>query len=97
MTERTGTRLLLPEHKALRELRTALSRGVLPRPAMRTAHDWARLAAFTAIVELLRVLDEFKRRVESGERCRLIALEQPCERGRVRIEIVIEALPTAPP
>jgi hypothetical protein len=97
MTSSTGGRFLLPEHKALRELRIALSRGDLPRPALRTAEDWARLAAFTTIVELLRFLDEFKRRIEGGERCRLVEIKRPQEPGRLRIELAIELIPTAPP
>jgi hypothetical protein len=94
---RTGAPFLLPEHKALRELRLALSRGDLPRPARRTSADWARVATFSTIAELLRFLDEFKRRVEGGEPCRLVEIKQPQQPGRLRIEIVIESMSAAPP
>jgi hypothetical protein len=89
--------LVVPEYRAMCELRTALSRGVLPRWDRRAAHDWARLAAFHAIAELLRILDEFKRRIERGERCRLVHREKPQEPGRMQIEIVIEPIAAAPP
>jgi hypothetical protein len=91
-----GGPLLLPEHRALRELRTALSRGDLPRPARRSAADWARIAAFTTIAELLRLLDEFKRRVEGGERLRLVEIKHPQVPGRLHIELAIESMPTTP-
>jgi len=97
MTAWTGAPFLLPEHKALRELRIALSRGDLPRPARRTAADWARIAAFNTIAELLRLLDEFKRRIEGGERCRLVEIKRPQEPGQLRIEIMIETIPPGQP
>ena len=89
--------LALPEHKALCDLRAALANGGLPRVDRRTAYDWARIAAFHTIAELLRILDQFKRRIEEGERFRLVHRERPREPGRLHVEIVIEPNPEAQP
>jgi hypothetical protein len=80
----------------MRELRAALARGGVPRLERRTAHDWARIAAYHTIAELMRLLDHFKRRVEQGEPCRLVYLEKPHEPGRLQVEIVIEVVDSAP-
>ncbi|MFT3769637.1 MAG: hypothetical protein QM820_29730 [Minicystis sp.] len=83
----------MPELTTLRELRRAFARGGLPPMDKRTAEDCARIASFRTLEELCRVLDEFRRRVESGERCRLVEREHAIEPGRLRVEIVIEVLP----
>lgn len=77
-----------PEFTALRELRQRLSRGGLP--AQRTPADDARLAAFTTLKELLRIVDAFRRSVQQGESFRLRAIEHESSSRRVVIEIVIE-------
>lgn len=83
----------IPEIKALRELRFALARGGLPASDKRTPEDSARIAAFRALEELLRLLDHYRRRVEQGDRCRLVEREHPREPGRLVIEMVIEVSP----
>lgn len=82
--------IALPEIKALRELRHALARGGLPPFDKRTPEDWARIAAFRTIFELLRLLDEYKRRTERGERCRLVEQERDRGPGRLVVEITLE-------
>lgn len=85
--------IAIPELKALRELRSALAFGGLPPLARRTPEDSARIAAFRAIEELLHVLNQYRRRIESGERCRLVEREHGREPGRLLVELVIEVLP----
>ncbi len=84
------SRLAIPEIKALRELRVTLARGGLPAPDKRTPEDHARIAGFRVIEELLRLLDQFRHRVESGERCRIVEREHAREPGRLVIELSIE-------
>lgn len=83
----------IPEIDTLRELRRALARGGLSAVDMRTPEDCARIASLYVILDLLRLLDEFKRRVEGGERCRLVVVERNAEAGRLAIRIAIEAQP----
>jgi hypothetical protein len=85
--------LVIPELRTLRELRRSLARGGLPAASQRTPEDWARLAAHRSIAELCRIIDEYRRRVESGERVRLVEHELPTEPGRMRVELVIEVVP----
>lgn len=71
----------------LRLLRKRFSRGGLP--AERTPEDYARLATFAVLQELLRLLGEFARRVQRGEALRLDVVEQPSTPGRMLVEVVI--------
>ncbi len=82
--------LAIPEMKTLRELRRALARGGLPPIAKRGPEDFARIAAFRAVTALLGLLDDDRRRVERGERCRLVEHEHPILPGRLIVELVIE-------
>jgi hypothetical protein len=82
--------LALPELRALREVRKALAYGGLPPAHLRTPEDCARISSFRVIEELLRVLDVYRRRVESGEKCRLVETEHRREPGRLLVELVIE-------
>ncbi len=84
-------RLLIPELRTLRELRAVLARGGLP--ARRTAESQARIAAFRTVEELLRLLDEYRERVERGARCRLVEREHGREPGRLLLELRIEEGP----
>jgi hypothetical protein len=90
---RPAHRLAIPEIKTLRELRRVLAHGGLPAPPKRTSVDCARIASFRTLEELCRLLDEFRRRVEAGERCRLVEREHGTESGRMLIEIAIEVAP----
>jgi hypothetical protein len=83
--------LAAPEFTTLRELRRAFSIGGLP--AERTPEAHARIAAFCVIGELLRLLDEFRRRIRAGQRCRLVVHEQTSEPGRLALHVTIEAEP----
>jgi hypothetical protein len=66
----------IPEIEAMRDLRRALARGGLSPINMRSPEGCARVAAFYVIVDLVRLLDEFKRRLEAGERLLIeIAIE----------------------
>ncbi len=80
-----------PEFTTLRELRRLLSIGGLP--AERTPEAHARIAAFYALTELLRLLDEYRRRIRCGQRCRLVVHEQTSEAGRLALHVTIEAEP----
>jgi hypothetical protein len=83
----------IPEIEAMRDLRRALARGGLSPIDTRTPEGCARVAAFYVIIDLLRLLDEFKRRVEAGESCRLVHVKRSHESGRLQIEIAIEPQP----
>ncbi|MFT3764713.1 MAG: hypothetical protein QM820_04230 [Minicystis sp.] len=83
-------RLTLPELRALRALRRDLARGGLPPLSARTPEDHARIAAFRMLEELMSLLDQYRRRIESGERCRLAEREHGREAGRLLIELSIE-------
>jgi hypothetical protein len=82
--------LVLPEVRELRELRRLLAHGGLPPAGQRRPEDHARIASFRALEELLHLLDQYRRRVERGERCRLVEREHPREAGRLLLEIMIE-------
>jgi hypothetical protein len=82
--------LALPELKSLRELRKALAWGGLPPAHLRTPEDCARIGAFRVVGELLRVFDEYRRRVEGGEKCQLVEREHRHEPGRFLVELAIE-------
>src|SRR5262245_41773574 len=79
--------LAIPGMRQLTDLRTLLAVGGLP--VQRTPADDGRIAAFHAIAEMLRLLQEFKRRIESGEACRLVVEERSSTPGRLVLEIVI--------
>ncbi len=86
-------RVAIPGINVLRELRQTLARGGLPPLDKRTPEDCARIASFRTILALLRLLDEFTRRVEAGEYCRLVEVERDSQPGRLLVEIQIEAQP----
>lgn len=50
----------------------------------------ARLAIYRVTAELLRLLLELKRRVERGERCRVVEVEQTTELGEFSLRFKIE-------
>lgn len=86
--------LAAAEFTTLRTLRGLFARGGLPPPAERSAEDDARIAVFTALDGLVRVLDAFRNRVAHGEAVRLAVREQASAPGVLRVEVVIE--PRAP-
>ncbi len=90
-TRSPASPLAAPEFAVLRQLRGTLARGGLP--ARRTPEDHARIAAFRTVAELLVLLDEYRRRVESGDRCRLVEREHDHKPGRLLIEVAIEVEP----
>lgn len=75
----------------MRDLRRALARG--GPTDTRAPEGCARVIAFHFMVDLIRILDEFKRRVEAGESCRLVHVKRSHESGRLQIEIAIEPQP----
>ncbi|APR80644.1 Hypothetical protein A7982_05991 [Minicystis rosea] len=81
----------IPEARALRELRRALARGGLPPRGERTPEDEARIASFRVMEELLRLLDHYRRRIESGERCRLVEHQHQVDPDRLHLEIEVES------
>jgi hypothetical protein len=83
--------LATPEFTTLRELRRAFSLGGLPAERSPEAH--ARIAAFCVVGELLRLLDEYRRRIRAGQRCRLVVREAPSEPGRLLLDVAIEERP----
>jgi hypothetical protein len=87
----------IPELRLLQELRAALARGGMPQLARRTPEDCARLGLFRLVEEALLFLGQFKRRIEGGERCRLVERERAREPGRFVVELVIEPLPMEDP
>ena len=85
--------MLLPGLVMMRELRRLLAAGGLPPADKRTPEDWARIAGFRVLEELLRLLDDYRRLIERGVRCRLIERAHVREVGRMVIEIVLEVQP----
>lgn len=83
----------LPEIKTLRELRHIFARGGARTPDCRTPEDWARLASFEVVSGLVSMLEAYRRRVERGERCRLITQKHERPPTRFTVEIVIEEQP----
>jgi|HubBroStandDraft_6_1064221.scaffolds.fasta_scaffold153480_2 hypothetical protein len=79
-----------PEFAMLRDVRRALVRGRLPPRDARSPADQARIAAFRALEELLHVLDDYRRRVQCGERCRLVERDHGRTPGRLMFELSIE-------
>ena len=86
---KAAVQLTIPGMRELQQLREQLAAGGLPAPNRRTPAEDGRIAVFTAIVALLRLLRAFKARVESGEACRLVAEERPSAPGRLVLEIAI--------
>ncbi len=84
---------VIPGYRALSGLRDALAQVRVPAPVLRSAADWAHVAVFTTVTELLRFQNEFKRRVASGERCRLVEVKHRFDEARFCIEFVIEPVP----
>jgi len=82
--------LAAPEFATLRDVRRALGKGGMPSQRTRSPECHARIAAFRALDELLSLLDEYGRRVESGDRCRLVEREHKHVPGRLHLELVIE-------
>lgn len=86
-------RVAFPELHALREVRRDLARGGLPPIDKRGPEEHARIAAYRAVEELLHLIERYRRRVERGERARLVEREHPREPGRMVIELIIEVDP----
>jgi hypothetical protein len=85
--------MVLPEYEAMRELRRELARGGLPPVHARTPADMARIASFRALEELMRFLSEYRRRIDAGERCRIVEHESPRVAGRLDLHLMIEVDP----
>lgn len=85
-------RLVIPGLRQLQDLRHLYARGGLPPSDTRTPEDWCRITAFRVVEELLRLLEDYRRRSEEGERCRLVERPHATERGRLRLELVIEGM-----
>jgi hypothetical protein len=84
----SARRFVIPEHGLLSELRHMLSAGRVPA---QTPEDHARGASFRVVAALLLFLAEFKRRVERGDRLRIVEREHPSQPGRLIVEFTIEA------
>ena len=92
----TVSRVSIPELSLLRNMRGDLARGGLPPLSKRGPEDHVRLAVYRTLLELLRLIDEYRRRVENGERCLLVEREQRPERGRLVLEFAIVEEPSEP-
>jgi hypothetical protein len=81
-----GRTVAIPQLRELREFRLALARGGGP------AEDrWSRIALFEVIAQLLRFVEEYRRRLERGEECRLVVREAVRESDRLVFELAITA------
>jgi hypothetical protein len=92
MTEKTERRTLprtfhIPEHALLRRLRDMV--GI--RGDGTTPEDSARVALSRLLTEFLRLVTELKRRVEAGERCRIVEVPQEQQPGAMQLKLRIEA------
>jgi hypothetical protein len=83
--------------QVLRELRQAFGSGGLPPIGTRDPDEGARLAAFRVLQALAHILDQFRRRIDGGEGCRLVVRDRGRALGQVTIEIAIVPLDGATP
>jgi hypothetical protein len=86
----------IPEMRALQALRAALAVGGMPALEKRTPEDEARIGLFRLTEEALYLMAQFKRRIEAGERCRLVEREHAREPGRLLFELAIELTEVGP-
>jgi hypothetical protein len=86
----------IPELRALQALRAALAVGGMPALDKRTPEDDARIGLFRLTEETLLLMAQFKRRIEAGERCRLVESEHAREPGRLVFELAIESMEVRP-
>lgn len=86
----SARRFTIPEHGLMSELRHMLAAGKVPA---QTPEDHARNASFRVLAALLLFLADFKRRVERGDRVRIVEREHPSQAGRIIVEFTIEAQP----
>lgn len=91
--EPAGRPFVIPEGKTLRELRHTLARGGLRPASQRMPEQDARIVEFRTVQELLRFLEQYRRRIEAGEKCRIMERDHPWEPGRLLIEFAIEVRP----
>lgn len=82
--------MVVPERRTFQDLRRTLAQGGMPPVHKRTPEDYARIAAFRTLEELLAVLEEYRRRVEAGQTCRLVEREHVRVPGKLLVELVIE-------
>jgi hypothetical protein len=88
--------LASPEFTALRAIHRSLSEGDLPPGAERSPAEDARITAFFALQELLRILDDFAHACMSGERCHLIAEDKGTEKDKDRVTVELRIEPEVP-
>lgn len=88
--------LALPAFATLRALRRELSRGGMPAENERTAEDQARIALFVVVSDVLRVLEDFRARVQRGEAVRLRTRPIDNTEGRARFDVTIEPVTIEP-
>ena len=82
-----------PPLEALRALRGGLAAGRLTPADQRTPDENVGNAIFRTLDELLHVVDEYRRRGRTGERCRLVEHEHVRKDGHMVVEFVIEVMP----
>ena len=76
----------IPELPALKRLRDmAAVRGDRGTP-----EDSVRVTIYRLMIELLRLAGELKRRVERGERCRIVEVEQATAPATLHVKFKIE-------
>lgn len=81
----------------LREVRRELSRGGLPPEHERTAEDHVRIALFEVVSNVLRVVENYRARVQRGEAVRLRTRQIDNTEARARFDVTIEPLAAASP
>lgn len=80
----------VPELATLQRIRRLLASGGIRR----TPSGEARIASFRVVEELIRVLIEFKRRLDAGQRVRLVEVERPSTPGRFAVVLEIVSADT---
>jgi hypothetical protein len=63
--------------------------GVGPLRSDAPPEEQANVVCFRVLVEVVKLLEEFVRRLAAGERVRLVEREHPPERGRLVLEIAV--------
>jgi hypothetical protein len=83
----------------LRTMRRELVEGGFPPTSKRAPDDWLRFAAFAAINDLLRILNEYRRRTLRGDKCFIFERKHQQKLGHLTLELSVEPpfVPQAPP
>jgi hypothetical protein len=82
---------------ALRHVRLTLSAGGLTAAERRTPEGSVRLATIHACREIEHIIDQLRRRIDAGERCRVVCTEKGRRLGLAIVHLEIVPVPAETP